>query len=292
MTDPLRSDRPVPGADIPERDRDARVEDLLLAGLDHYFAGQYDLAISVWSRVLFLNHGHARARAYIERARSAIAERQREGDELAHTGAEALARGDATTARRLLASALEHGVASDEALSLLDWLNRLQSASGTPGSSAIRLGSSSPAVIESTITTVDRRPSRLRWVAAGLAAGLAVAGVSGWLWFQEAFGWQTRAAAAPAPAGVEEREPLPVPAASEASLSRARTLQAKGRLHEALSSLESVQHGDPSWQEAQTLRAVIQGQLLAGEGMPLPRQEAGAAEPIARPGAVERMPHQ
>ena len=94
MTDPLRSDRPAPPADLQERDRDARVEHLLLAGLDHYFAGQYELAISVWTRVLFLNHGHARARAYMERARSAIAERQRESEELLHTGIEAFGRGD------------------------------------------------------------------------------------------------------------------------------------------------------------------------------------------------------
>ena len=87
MTDPLRSDRPRVGGRSSERDRDARVEELLLAGLDHYFAGQHELAISVWTRVLFLDRGHARARAYIERARSAIAERQREGEELLHTGA-------------------------------------------------------------------------------------------------------------------------------------------------------------------------------------------------------------
>ena len=93
MTDPLRSDRPATPADLQERDRDARVEHLLLAGLDHYFAGQYELAISVWTRVLFLNHGHARARAYMERARSAISERQRESEELLHTGIEAFGRG-------------------------------------------------------------------------------------------------------------------------------------------------------------------------------------------------------
>ena len=37
----------------------------------------YEQAIHVWTRVLFLDRGHARARAYIERARSALAERQR-----------------------------------------------------------------------------------------------------------------------------------------------------------------------------------------------------------------------
>src|SRR3954462_3973915 len=69
-----------------ELDREARVEELLLSGLDHYFAGQHDLAINVWTRALFIDRGHPRARAYIERARRALAERQREGEELIHTG--------------------------------------------------------------------------------------------------------------------------------------------------------------------------------------------------------------
>ena len=128
MTDPLRSDRPATPADLQERDRDARVEHLLLAGLDHYFAGQYELAISVWTRVLFLNHGHARARAYMERARSAISERQRESEELLHTGVEAFGRGDVVAARRLLMSAVDRGAATEEALALLDRLNRLEAA--------------------------------------------------------------------------------------------------------------------------------------------------------------------
>src|SRR5919108_4367533 len=109
MSDPLRTD-PLPEAgEVPERDRDARIEALLVAGLDHYFAGQHELAISVWTRVLFLDRGHARAKAYIDRARSAMAERQREGDELLHTGVAALDRGDAGTARDLLTSAIERG---------------------------------------------------------------------------------------------------------------------------------------------------------------------------------------
>ena len=59
-------------------ERDAKIEQLLLAGLDQYFAGQYDQAITVWTRALFIDRSHARARAYIERARSAQAERQRD----------------------------------------------------------------------------------------------------------------------------------------------------------------------------------------------------------------------
>src|SRR5918994_1688899 len=133
MSDPLRFDRPPTSADVLESDREARVEDLLLVGLDHYFGGRHDLAINVWTRVLFLDRGHARARAYIERARGAIAERQREGDELVHSGAVAFDRGDVDGARQLLSSALERGAASEEALALLNRLERLDAVSSQPG---------------------------------------------------------------------------------------------------------------------------------------------------------------
>ena len=128
MTDPLRSDRSSVTGDVLERERDARIEEFLLAGLDHYFSEQYDLAINVWTRVLFIDRGHARARAYIERARGAIAERQRKGDELLYTGAVALDRGDAGTARELVTSAVEHGASADEALALIARIDRLETA--------------------------------------------------------------------------------------------------------------------------------------------------------------------
>src|SRR5207247_4660298 len=119
MVDPLREEDPG------SISRESRIEEMLLVGLDHYFSGQHELAISVWTRVLFLDRNHARARAYIERARGAIAERQREGEELLQTGAAAFHRGDADAARTLLTSAVERGVPSEEAQALLDRLDRL-----------------------------------------------------------------------------------------------------------------------------------------------------------------------
>lgn len=90
-------------ADAPHRDpsrdadpsssRDQRIEHLLLAGLDRYFAGELEHAIQVWSRVFFLDRGHPRARAYIERARAAIAEGQREAEARGHR-ADGAAAGD------------------------------------------------------------------------------------------------------------------------------------------------------------------------------------------------------
>src|SRR5579864_9568212 len=118
MSDPLRTEASRAFAAASEADRDAKIEHLLLAGLDHYFAAPYDYAISVWTRVLFLDRSHARARAYIERARSALAERQRESEELLQRGVEAFRRGESSEARRLLQAALDGGAPPEEALSV------------------------------------------------------------------------------------------------------------------------------------------------------------------------------
>jgi hypothetical protein len=267
MTDPLRSDRPVSAADLPERDRDAHVEQLLLAGLDHYFAGEHELAISVWTRVLFLNHGHARARAYIERARSAISERQRESEELLHTGVEAFGRGDIPAARRLLRSAVDRGGATEEVLALLDRLGRLEAAgAAVDGGSAGLEPVTAPT--PHRWPADHREPSRTGRIAAGAAALVLVGSAAAWLWLGGPAGWLVQATV-PTGAAPHDSEPLDVPSPSEAALSRARTLQVKGRLHEALLALDDVRRGDASWPQAQQLRAAIQRQLLSGAGVPL-----------------------
>src|SRR5687767_13533447 len=86
-------------------DRDSRAEALLVDGLERYFNGQFEEAIHLWTRVLFLDRSHARARAYIDRARTALAERQRQADEMLHATGEWLAQGDADRARALLTKA-------------------------------------------------------------------------------------------------------------------------------------------------------------------------------------------
>src|SRR5262245_10913086 len=126
MADSLRTDGPRALDGASEADRDAKIEQLLLTGLDHYFAAQYEQAINVWTRALFLDRSHARARAYIERARSAQAERQRESEELLQRGVAAYRRGAGDEARRLLQAAIAGGAPADEALTILDRLSRLE----------------------------------------------------------------------------------------------------------------------------------------------------------------------
>ncbi len=261
MTDQQRPDRVRAAGDPPDRDRDGRVEELLLTGLDHYFAGRFDLAINVWTRVLFLDRGHARARAYIERARGAIAERQREGDELVHSGSAAFDRGDVDGARQLLSSALERGAASEEALALLNRLERLDAVAAQPAANhPVRrlLGARLP--LEPRQAS-GRSP--MVWVAAGVAAGLLVAAVAAlvlWIRGDAWLAWTPPPAAAPTAVAAE---PVPVPSVSEVWMARGRDLYARGRLHDALVALEAIRPGDPLRAQADSCRAAIQRQLLA-----------------------------
>ena len=278
MTDALRSERP---GDAPDRERDARIEELLLSGLNHYFAGQHELAINVWTRVLFLDRGHARARAYIERARGAVSEKQREGDELVHAGAAALNRGDRIAARQLLTAAIERGASSEDALALLSRLERLEAASPVPVES---VPSRAALARRSDAVPVSRSPdSRLAWVATGILAGILIAGVAGaYLWIV-ADPFELDATRTVAPAMPED--PLPVPAACEIRLARARALFQRGRLLEASAQLDA---GDPDERHRagmDELLAAIQRQLLAtapaakdaGQGPAPPRAPSGSS---------------
>jgi hypothetical protein len=243
MADPLRD------PESPE----SRIEELLLAGLDHYFSGQHELAISVWTRVLFLDRTHARARAYIERARTAVAERQREGDELLHAGLAAFTRGDAGDARRLLTSAVQQGARPEEAFAALERLDRLAppEPAALPRRRVLRgsgmLASGRRGVSAATLLLV-------------LAIGLAAGALFMMAWSSGVLPW-----ARTAPAAAEVRPvaaPLPVPSASDVSFARASAWYKSGRLRDALTVLDGIRPGDPLRPQADDLRATIQQKLL------------------------------
>jgi hypothetical protein len=263
MTDPLRFDPPAAG-DADGRERDARIEELLLVGLDHYFAGRHELAINIWTRVLFLDRSHGKARAYIERARSALAEKQRHAEELIHTGQAALNRGDHGAARRLLASA-ERAGGGDEALSLLHRLDRLDAA--TPAPTRTRPpapGAEELAHAEARAT----RDARVAWVFAGIATGVCLAALlGGYLWLvADPFELTVQRTGVPA----ARMQPLPMPSGSEIRLARARRLYAQGELRAALALLETGEVDERYAASANELRTTIQRQLIdAG------RQRAG-----------------
>ena len=274
------SPRPDPSREIDaasDADRDAKIEQLLLAGLDHYFAARYEQAIDVWTRALFFDRGHARARAYIERARRALAERQREAEELLHTGAAALDRGDGDGARRLLQAAIDSGAAADELHPLIARLNRDADAAPVPAN--VQAPTASPRTsLRARVARAASPEARRSAIGPGfvvltivLAAGVIAAAyalaVRDGLDLRSTLSFQGSPAGASAVPAARETT-LPLPRRGELALTRARSLAAGGRVHQALTVLEEVRPTDPQKAEADRLRAELQRQLLGLAAIP------------------------
>ena len=251
---------PTDGARDDRADRTAKIEELLLCGLDHYFVGQYDEAVSVWTRVLFLDRSHARARAYIERARAALAEHQRESEVLVQQGVAAFEGGQAAEARQLLSSAVERGGPHDVALAVLERLDRLEAAAGAQAPRASgRLGKrrARPRVAASA--------SRAWIIGALLLAMTLAVGVYATLTLSNPSGSLFWGPSVPAvPFARPSQDALPLPGSGDVALDRARALASSGHLKDALVVLERINLGDPARPEAGKLRAEIQASLLAG----------------------------
>ena len=264
MTDPHTTPlAPQEGADA-DPGRDTRIDDLLLVGLDHYFAGRFQDAIDVWGRVLFLDRSQARARAYIDRARGALAERQRKSEELVQEGVAALQRGDDGIARQLLSAAVEQGDSPETAHAYLDRLEHasIERAEQVRASRARRLEATRQATPARSMLTSSNRPIRALPII-GLALLAAVV-----ILFATAkdplkpFVDFRRPPPVSQGAALRSVEPLPVPRAAELALSRARAMFAAGQLRPALSALDDVPGADPLSVEADRLRASIQRALL------------------------------
>ena len=267
MTDSRNGDTSAAEA-LSDVERDARIEQLLVSGLDDYFAGRLEQAVNVWTRVLFLDRTNDRARAYIDRARRAQAERQRETEGLLHEGLQAFDDGDVERARRLLTAAAERGAPREQTLPVLHRIGLLDfSSSGTAPAAAPPLGR-----WRRTGTAAGTVPARVRWgPVLVVATAITVAALV-----------LTRT-----DSGIEAGTPvatfdsaasaLPVPAASEAYLARADAFFQAGKLADALAALDRVGPGDAHYGAAQALRGRVQQELL--------RATAGLS-----PGGAERVP--
>ncbi len=251
MTDPRTGDATVTTA-LSDEERGARVEQLLVAGLDEYFAGRLDQAMNVWTRVLFLDRANDRARAYIDRARRAQAELQRESEALLHEGLQAFDQGDVERARQLLVTATERGAPHEQALPVLHRIGLLDLASAAPGpavATVLGRGRSSGGV------TGARARSRFGPVLVVTAA----IGVAALVLFRTDAGVDSGTPVASIDAAPS---PLPVPASADAYLARAEALFGAGKLADALVMLDRVDAGDSHYRQAQDLRGRVQRVLL------------------------------
>ena len=279
-SDPLRTDPTATVNASSGVERDAKIEQLLLAGLDHYFASQYEQAINIWTRALFFDRNHARARAYIERARRAQAERQRVSEELLHNGAVAYRRGDGREARRLLEAALDAGAPFEDTFPMLERLNQLDAATPAP---AILRARNVTYALPGSVLDLDRPRSRASLtfgvaliVATALGAYVVVSSRG------ERTPWSSLTAGRTTSTAPPAREmTFGVPTGGEVALAGARSLVSSGDLHGALSALERVRPTDPQKSEADHLRADVQRQLIrsVSDGLPAPTARDSGAEP-------------
>jgi hypothetical protein len=288
MADPRSIDTPGSEDGPPDLDRDAKIDELLLAGLEQYFDGRFQEAINIWGRVLFLDRGHQRARAYIERARGALAERLRSTEELVQEGVAAFDRGDGPAARRLLSTAVAAGEPHDLAHVYLDRLDRLSThpqerdtmprAAGADGADRAGRG----------LRAGSARPVRaLPIIGAAILVGVVIlfAASRDLLRPLVARDWRQ----APAAGTATTPDPLPVPRPSEVALGRARDLYEAGHLKAALAALDGVSEADPLGPDAARLRTGIQRILL--ESVAAVSSPVGAPPPAApgsRPSEVGR----
>jgi tetratricopeptide (TPR) repeat protein len=247
MAETRRSDLTDAGAG-PERD--GRIESLLVEGLDRYFVGRYEEAVHIWTRVLFLDRTHPRARAYIDRARTALAERQRRSDELLHASQSLLEQGKTGDARQLLSEAVAATGDDERAAALRMRLDRLDRT---------RWDVVEPAEVSAGHPAAPAVAPIVWWT---LVA--ATSAVTLWLVARLVFpAWQPIEPAAPAV--VFNPAPIPVPGSADVALVRARALFARGRLAEALLALDRVGVDDNRRAEADRLRVEIQRLLLAAD---------------------------
>ena len=238
----------------------SQADALLVQGLDRYFDGRFEDAIHIWTRVLFLDRAHPRARAYIDRARSAIAERQRKSEEMLQASQQLLDRGDAIAARALLSEAVATSGEDERAAALRIKLERVELASAVARPDRLAIGAA-PDVVPGWVW--PRRTPGLR-VGSGLFAAavllyvaFVVLGGRDWIGAGEG----ARSLSAPA-AAVK----MPVLSSSDVAIIRARTLYGRGRLADALQALDRVDTQSAVRGEADVLRVEIQRLLLASGG--------------------------
>jgi hypothetical protein len=230
--------------------RDSQIDALLEEGLDRYFNNRYEDAIHLWTRVLFLDRTHPRARAYIDRARTALGEAQRRSEELLQTSRELIDQGRTGAARELLAEAMASSGDDVQSAALRAQLERRERAQV--------LASPMPAPAPATaVPGWTWRPTPPLAIAVAAVAGLALL-LTGLALFEAS---DPNPAAAPVVRTANPR--LAAPSASQAALVRARALYARGRLAEALQKLDGVASGTPERVEADSLRIEIQQLLLA-----------------------------
>jgi tetratricopeptide (TPR) repeat protein len=232
--------------------RAGQIDALLDEGLDRYFAARHEEAIHLWTRVLFFDRNHAKARAYIDRARKMVAEMQRHSDELLQTSRDLLEQGDTEAARRLLSQAVATSADDLQVAALRVRLERIE---------RVRAMDAPIDRPDTAVATERWKWGRMPWIA--VAGGVALVTVAAFVAMALQPGREALPARGASPAAAPAIDRMPVLSTSEVALVRARTAVARGRLSDALKELDRVSVDSPDRPAADQLRIDVQQLLMA-----------------------------
>jgi tetratricopeptide (TPR) repeat protein len=253
--------------------------DLLRHGEALFASGEYQQAIHVWTRILFLDRSNSEARVRIDRAKAAVAERQRKLDAQVADAIGLLEAGEIGRARESVRSVLATDASHGEARQLADAIEVLdrKAETSTPvPASPLPAREPAPAS-RGVILRVPkgaraasprcRRKAAPRFkMAAFLLGALVSFAASAFLLRRNwdtivsdgAFGRPPDAAKAVLPA----RPAAAVPDLSELRYYNGERLFAQGRYREALAELHRVDRGSRVASEARALVLRIEDRLL------------------------------
>lgn len=247
-----------------------KTRELMQQGEDYFRVGLYQQAIHVWTRTLFLDRGNPVARAAIERAKRAIAERQRRLDAAVAEAVRLVDNGERQRARHALRWVLTRDPRHSEGRALLERLEGL--GRRRERATRARLVPGEPLSPRTQSRRHDPRPAPPRNPASPLkmavflfSALCVFAGAGLYLHLNWDFLIHDplfdRHDLAAQPFGTD-RELLPPPALDDLHYFNGARLYAKGRYRDALAELARVGRQSSRAEQARGLILRIEERLL------------------------------
>jgi tetratricopeptide (TPR) repeat protein len=264
-----------PESPIRDLGEDEKTDDLLRQGKELLRTGRYQQAIHVWTRILFLDRGNSVAREAIEKAKRALAERQRELDALVAEAASEVHGGKRVKAKRLLARVLTKDPGHAEGRSLWEKIETSELRGETPAnvptlatgpvdeSSRLRRRNGVQQNVAKPKHTRSASPLKM---AAFLFCAFCLLALGGlylhlnWEFLVSDSAFATLRQAGPEAVPNFDRPQLPLP--SDLHYYNGARLFAKGRYRDALSELRRVDRESACFEEARSLTVRIEERLL------------------------------
>lgn len=278
------SRRPQKGSSIesvdpvsPARDPggEKKTDDLLRQGKALLKAGHYQQAINVWTRILFLDRGNLVACEAIDKAKRALAERQRELDALVAEAAKHVEKGERLQAKRLLGRVLTLDPRHTEGRSLWEKIEaterrRETQANGSTLATDLAEGTSPlrrrNATHKNGAKTKRARSASPLKMAVFLFCAFCLLALGGlylhlnWDFLVSDSAFATSRQKGPETVTLFQRPQVPMP--SDLHYYNGARLHAKGRYRDALSELARVERRATCFEEARSLILRIEERLL------------------------------